>query len=121
MPAQLTRLRGPLTRGRDRHLQLGVQVVQQADGDGLGGRGHLERAELAAIIGKSDDAATSLKELKERFASGAYAQYASALQMVDAKQTSEAAALLRKLRQQKIDARLAAKIAAKLRELEGTP
>ena len=82
---------------------------------------HLERAELAAIIGKSDDAATSLKELKERFASGAYAQYASALQMVDAKQTSEAAALLRKLRQQKIDARLAAKIAAKLRELEGTP
>ncbi len=82
---------------------------------------HIERAELAVLIGKPDDAASSLKELKERFASGPYAQYGSALQMIDAKQNNEAGTLLRKLRQQKLDARLAAKVAAKLRELEGTP
>ena len=82
---------------------------------------HLERAELAAVIGKAEDAATSLKELRERFPEGPYASYAAALQMIEKKETTAAATLLRQLRQQKIDNRLAARVHAKLRELEGNP
>ena len=81
---------------------------------------HIERAELAGQIGKAEDVAASLKELRERFPEGAYAMYAQALQLIEKKETTEAATLLRKLRQQpKIDARLAARVHAKLRELEG--
>jgi len=82
---------------------------------------HLERAELAAVIGKPDDSATSLKELRERFPEGPYAAYAAALAMIEKKETTEAATQLRKLRQQKLDNRLAARVHAKLRELEGNP
>lgn len=82
---------------------------------------HLERAEVAGIIGKADDVATSIKELRERFPEGPYAQYAVALELITKKQTTEAATVLRKLRQQKIDGRLAARVHAKLRELEGNP
>ncbi len=82
---------------------------------------HLERAELAVILGKAEDGATSLKELRERFPEGPYASYAAALQLIGKKETAEAATLLRKLRQQKLDHRLAARVHAKLRELEGNP
>jgi TolA-binding protein len=80
---------------------------------------HLERAELAGILGKSEDVAASLKELRERFPEGPYALYGAALQLIEKKDTTEAATLLRKLRQQKLDGRLAARVHAKLLALEG--
>ena len=79
---------------------------------------HLERAEMATLIAKPDDAAASLKQLQERYADSPAAGYATALQLISQNQKTEAATLLRKLRQQKMDGRLAARVHAKLRELE---
>lgn len=82
---------------------------------------HLERAEIAADAGKPDDAAVSLKELRERFADTPYANYAQAVQLIEQKKDADAATLLRKLRQQTLDARLAARVHARLKELEAAP
>lgn len=78
---------------------------------------HLHRAELAKSVGKPDDFAGSLKELRQRF-DGQYAEYAKALELIVADQTAEAARILTRLRQDNPDPRLASRVHQRLKELE---
>jgi tetratricopeptide (TPR) repeat protein len=81
---------------------------------------HIQRAELATKVDKPDDNSKSLNELLKRFPQGPYAIYAKAMQAMNTKKDTEAANLLRSLRQKKTDPRLAARIHTRLRELEGS-
>lgn len=82
---------------------------------------YLELAEVRADLGKLDEAIKALQELTGKFPESPCAAYARAVLAIQQRKLGDAEALLKKLREQSLDPRLAERVARQLVSLEATP
>jgi tetratricopeptide (TPR) repeat protein len=78
---------------------------------------HINLAEIAQAEGRHADATAAFEELKAKHADGLFAAYAKAMLQLQAKHKNEARFLLQKLVDQKLERRLAQRVAAALKTL----